>query len=407
MQSVQAKQSPVVKIAIAMVLSVALIAVLVRYAGLIERNLPQRDFIQYWTAATLLTHHSDPYDNISVLELEQKLGYENARPLVLRTPPSSVFMILPLALLSPFWAWATWLAFLVFCLMVGLRVCRRMYVRDNVPANSLTIVAYLFAPVAACVVAGQIGLILMLGVVLFLYLEKDYPFIAGAALISPLAKPHLLSLFWVAFVIWVALRRKFKVASGLLAAFAIANLIALAFDPHIFAHYHAMLVQQNISSEFIPALSGMLRLLFFRQYFWAQFVPMAIAGVWTVLYMRAKWSTWNWREHGPALLVISVFVTPYGWISDEAVLLPAVLQAVVFVYTARNVLQFGTKVALFCFALLDLLLLLILRAQVPFATGIYFWSSLVWFGWYFYARRIHRRFLKSGVKAPVAAQTAS
>lgn len=395
------------KIAITMALSVALIAVLVRYAGLIERNLPQRDLIQYWSAATLLIDHSDPYNNTAVLDLERQHHYDNARPLVVRTPPWSLFMVLPLAFLSPFWAWVASLAVLVFCLMAGLRVCRRMYVRDDVPANSLTIVAYLFAPVAACVVAGQMGLVLMLGMVLFLYFEKDYPFLAGAALMLPLAKPHLLSLFWIAFLIWATLRRNFKVASGLLAAFAIANLIALAFDPHIFAHYHAMLVQQNISSEFIPALSGMLRLLFFRQYFWAQFVPMAIAGVWTVLYMRAKWSTWNWREHGPALLVISVFVTPYGWISDEAVLLPAVLQAVVFVYTARNVLQFGTKVALFCFALLDLLLLLILRAQVPFATGIYFWSSLVWFGWYFYARRIHRRFLKSGVKAPVAAQTAS
>jgi len=390
-----------------MALSVALMAVLARYADRIESKVPQRDSIAYWSAATLLIDHSDAYNNTAVLDLERQHHYENARPLVVRTPPWSLFMVLPLAFLSPFWAWVAWLGVLVFCLMVGLRVCRRMYERDDIPANALTIVAYLFAPVAACVVAGQMGLVLMLGVVLFLYLEKRHPFFAGAALILPLAKPHLLSLFWIAFVIWVAVHRKFKVAAGLLAAFAIANLIALAFDAHIFAHYHAMLVQQNISNEFIPALSGMLRLLFFRQYFWAQFLPMAIAGTWTVLYMRANWSTWNWREHGPALLVISVLVTPYGWITDEAILLPAILQAVVFVYRSRNVLRLGSKMALFSFALLDMLLLLILRAQVPFATGIYFWSSLVWFGWYFYARRSHRRFLKSGVKAPVAAQTAS
>ena len=34
------------------------------------------------------------------------------------------------------------------------------------------------------------------------------------------------------------------------------------------------------------------------------------------------------------------------------------------------------------------MLLLILNAKVPFATGIYFWSSLVWFGWYFFGRRV-------------------
>jgi hypothetical protein len=36
---------------------------------------------------------------------------------------------------------------------------------------------------------------------------------------------------------------------------------------------------------------------------------------------------------------------------------------------------------------LNLLLLGLLIAKVPFATGVYFWSSLVWFGWYVYGRR--------------------
>lgn len=405
MPKVQGKQLVVTRTAIVIVLTVALVAVLAHYASRIQSKLSQRDSIAYWSAAELLIHHSDPYNSASVLDLEGRHGYENPRPLVLRTPPWSLFMILPLAFLSPFWAWVAWLAVLVFCLMAGLRLSRRVYAREDVPTNALTIVAYLFAPVAACVVAGQMGLVLMLGVVLFLYLERDHPFFAGAALIFPLAKPHLLSLFWIVFIIWLLLCRKSKVASGLASAFVIANLVALAFDPHVFVHYRAMLVQQNISHEFIPALSGMLRLFFFRQYFWAQFVPLAVGIVWSLLYVQANWSTWNWREHGPALLVVSVFVTPYEWISDETILLPAMLQAVVFVYTARKVLRLGSKLALFSFALLDMLLLLILRAQVPFSTGIYFWSSLVWFGWYFYARRINRKFLDSGVPASVAAQT--
>ena len=407
MPSLQGKQLVVTRIAILIVLTFALVAVLAHYASRIQSKLPQRDSIAYWSAAELLIHHSDPYNSASVLDLERRHGYENPRPLVLRTPPWSLFMILPLAFFSPFWAWVAWLAVLLLCLMAGLRLCRRMYARDDVPPNALTIVAYLFAPVAACVVAGQMGLVLMLGIVLFLYLEQDHPVFAGAALIFPLAKPHLLSLFWIVFIIWLLLRRKSRVASGLAAAFALANLLAVLFDAHIFVHYHAMLVQQNISDEFIPALSGMLRLFFFRQYFWAQLVPLAAGIVWSLLYVQANWSTWNWREHGPALLVVSVFVTPYEWISDETILLPAILQAMVFVYTARNVLRLSSKLALFSFALLDILLLLILRAQVPFSTGIYFWSSLVWFGWYFYARRVHRKFLNSGVPVSVAAQTVS
>ncbi len=40
------------------------------------------------------------------------------------------------------------------------------------------------------------------------------------------------------------------------------------------------------------------------------------------------------------------------------------------------------------FAGLNALLLLILSFKIPFATGIYFWSSLVWFAFYFYGRRL-------------------
>jgi hypothetical protein len=39
------------------------------------------------------------------------------------------------------------------------------------------------------------------------------------------------------------------------------------------------------------------------------------------------------------------------------------------------------------FACLDGLLLLILLTKIPFATGIYFWSSLVWFWSYIYGQR--------------------
>ncbi len=42
--------------------------------------------------------------------------------------------------------------------------------------------------------------------------------------------------------------------------------------------------------------------------------------------------------------------------------------------------------AILLFLYLDLPLLLIIRAQIQPATETYFWSSLVWFSWYWYAR---------------------
>src|SRR5260370_16704744 len=110
------------------------------------------------------------------------------------------------------------------------------------------------------------------------------------------------------------------------AAFLLANLIALALDPAIFQHYREMLGQEQIGGLFIPALSGMIRALFFRRFFWAQFVPMGLGLLWSARYYWKNRRMWNWRQHGLALLVVSLLTTPYSWMTDEAVLLSALLQ---------------------------------------------------------------------------------
>jgi hypothetical protein len=231
------------------------------------------------------------------------------------------------------------------------------------------------------------GLLLLLGFVLFLWLEPDRPFLAGAALILPFAKPHLLMLFWVGLLVWVIAQKKYAVAAGFASAFTALKTLALAFDPAVFTHFREMLSQATVGNLFIPAVSGVIRLIFFRRMFWVQFVPLGIALLWAAWFGYRHRDHWNWRDHGLALLVVSVLTTPYSWLTDEVVLLPAVLQGVVYIYQSRTSITWRTRVGPGLFASFNALLLLILVFKIPFSTGIYFWSSLVWFGWYFYARR--------------------
>jgi Glycosyltransferase family 87 len=359
---------------------------LILHSPQIRQNVAVRDSIAYWVAGRLLIDHQNPYDYAAALRLEQEQGYKDQRPLVLRTPPWSLFLVAPLGFLVPFWAWVAWIAVSLGCLLTGVRLSMTLYGGGKIPPNLFTIVGYTFAPVPACLVSGQMGLVLMLGVVLFLWWEPKRPLLAGAALVMPFAKPHLLSLFWVVFILWIVLRRKREVAVGFLAALTFAITFAVVLDPQVFQHYREMLHTASIGNEFIPALSGVLRLLFFRRMFWVQFIPVAIGLIWAVRFFAQNASSWDWRQHGPALLVVSVLTTPYEWLSDETVLLPAILQAAAFAYIARGKMRVRTKIALVVFALLDALLLLILKSKVPFSTGIYFWSSLVWFFWYFRAR---------------------
>ena len=375
----------------AVLLTALVVCFLVLHSAQVRKNVAVRDSIAYWAAARLLTTHQNPYDHAAVLTLERSQGYSEDRPLVLRTPPWSLFLVLPLGWLSPFFAWVVWLLTLLACLIVGLRLTRKLYEREFSSQNLFAVVAYTFAPVLACLVSGQMGLVLMLGIVLFLFLQEKHPFWAGAALVLPFVKPHLLSLFWLALAIWVVAKRRSLLALGFASAFVAAIMLALVFDHQVFTHYREMLQVAAIQKEFIPALSGVLRLLFFRRFFWVQFVPLAIGSVWSVQYLFRNWAGWDWRVHGPALLVVSILTTPYEWLSDETVLIPAILQAVALVYAVRKELRPGSKVLLSFLALLNVLLLLILRFKIPFSTGIYFWSSLVWFGFYFYTQKLHRR----------------
>ena len=385
------QNSTKVKTALEVLLGVILTAflafALLKHLPEIRTNVAERDSIAYWSAGRLLLSHQDPYDRQTVLLAESQQGYSHDKPLVLRTPPWSLFMVLPLGFLGPLAAWVLWTAISLGSLLAAMRICWKLYGAPGVPRNLFSLVGYTFAPVPACLVAGQMGLLLLLGLILFLWLERERPFLAGAALMLPFAKPHLLSLFWFVLFFWLIVGKKRPVAVGFGAALLAAISLALLFDPNIFRHYRDMLHQASIGYEFIPALSGVLRLLFLRRMFWAQFIPTVVGLVWAAWFFNRNRQYWDWRRHGPVLLVVSVLTTPYAWLTDEVVLLPAILQGVAFVYQTRANMKISTRLFLLGFALLDGLLLLILRFKIPFSTGIYFWSSLVWFAWYVYARR--------------------
>lgn len=375
---------------IAILIRVALVGTLlyVLAAGTpqIREALTHRDFVQYWAAAKLLLHRTNPYDPDAEIQLQRSQGLPGTKALIIRLPPWSLPMMLPLGVVGFYPAWVLWMTLLVAALLTSIRLCWRMFSRDDTRwlRSRVFLAGYVFAPVLACLVAGQIGLFLLLGVVLFLHFEKSRPLLAGFALLLPLAKPHLLVLFWCVLACWMLVERRWRILAGLLAALTVATGVAVALDPGVFAHYSAhALSNAAIQTEFIPALAGVLRLLFLRQAFWAQFIPLAIGLIWSVWFYAVNRQRWNWRDHGMAVMVVSVLTTPYGWLTDEVILMPVILQAAIFVMAngQRNRLW-----PIILFAGLNGLLLMMIVFQVPFASGMYFWSSVVWFGWYYYGR---------------------
>jgi len=357
----------------------------------IRSKLSKRDFPDYWAAGRLLLQRQNPYDQTGFLA-SRNLPMNQALPL--RMPPWSLPMLLPLGLLSPFQAWLLWTALSVGSLLFTIDFCWKTFGKEAFRPQ-FRLMGYVFAPILCCLVVGQIGLVLLLGMVLFLKFEPTRPFVAGIALLLPFAKPHLLATFWLALLIWCVPRKKsWRVAAGLAVAVLSATGIALAFDPDVLLHYAEMLQRVPINKELIPSLPGMLRALFFRREFWVQFVPMALGAAWCIWYSLKNRARWDWHVHGLTVLVVSILTTPYEWFTDEAILLPAILQAAAWIFAAKDA-PWANRIALLAFTLLNGFLLLMVVLLVPLRSGLYFWSSLLWFGWYAYGLR--RRSVRPGV----------
>ena len=77
-----------------------------------------------------------------------------------------------------------------------------------------------FAPALACLLAGQISLFALLGLVLFLRLHKTRPLLSGVSLWLCALRPHLFLPFCVVLILWIIATRSYKILLGALAALA-------------------------------------------------------------------------------------------------------------------------------------------------------------------------------------------
>jgi hypothetical protein len=325
-----------------------------------------RDFISYWAAGHQLMHRANPYDPVAIPQLEHMAGTDG-RPYFMRNPPTAFFIALPLGLVGARMGAVLWSLALVAALMFSVR---SLWVLNGRPEGRVHLVSYCFAPVMACLLAGQIGIFLLLGMVLFLRFHQTRPELAGASVLLCALKPHLFLPFAVAVCAWAIHRRAYRLMLGASSALAAAGCLGYALDPHGWSHYATMAAQAKLQNEFIPTLSLMFRLLIHPQWVWLQFVPVTLACVWAARRYIDCREQWNWLGHGLQLLLISLLVAPYAWFSDEAIALPAVLCALYSrMRSGRSLLPFSCVLGV---ALVEVL------CGVKLNSAFYIWTTPAW-----------------------------
>jgi Glycosyltransferase family 87 len=369
-------KKPVRVFAAAAIVAAGLCFVLALYIlGLSDKNAAGRDFISYWATGQLLVHGRNPYDFQEVRSLELAEGRDPAEPLLMmRNPPVAFFVALPLGLVSPKTGLILWLFVLIGGLSLSILL---IWILNGRPDNRYHLLGFLFAPALACFQAGQFGIFLLLGLVLFLYFHRTRPFLAGATLLLCSLKPHLFFPFCAVLLLWSVTRRNFRILAGFAAALLASCALSYALDRNAWAQYSYMMHAGGALDEVVPALSVYLRRLIDPHAVWLQFVPEASACLWAVWYFWTRRDRWNWLDHGLLVLLVTAVCTPFGWLTDESMQLPAVLTGVYCALNARR--------SLWPLAVIAGAALIELFCRVEIITPYYLWTTPAWLGWYLYA----------------------
>lgn len=343
---------------------------------LLRGNGVDRDYIEYWAQGQLLGAHGNPYDPAAILRVERQAGYPGAVPRFSYSPPVALPLVLPLGYCGARTGLLLWLLAEMTCLILSVRL---LWILNGRSPGMVHLLAFAFPPVIACLMAGQLSLFFLLGLVLFLSLHRRHPWLAGAFLMPFALKPHLILPFAVALAVWVALRRAYAIVGGFAIALAASCAASVLLDGHAWMQYRAMMKTTGVLDIFIPALAVQLRFLVDRNAAWIQFLPEAGACLWAAWYAIARRASWDWTRHGLLVLLAGAVCTPYGWFYDDALQLPAVLFGVYCALQARR--------TLLPLALAMMVALIEVLAKVSLYSPWYLWTTPAWLAWYLYSTR--------------------
>lgn len=339
-------------------------------------NIAENDFISYWAAGQQLVQHGNPYDGDAILRHQQSVGFADNRPFFMRNPPYGFFLALPLGFVGAKAGAVLWSLALVAALMGSIRM---LWIMHGRPSGRLHLLGYCFPPTLACLLTGQIGMFILLGVVLFLYLHDSRPYVAGVALLLCIVKPHLFLPFGIVLISWIVARKTYRILGGALAALIASVVLSFFLDPAGWSHYAHMVRASAIQHEFIPTISLMFRLVVHRNLVWLQFGPAFAGCVWGLWYYWTRRERWNWMDHGSLLLIVSVLVAPYAWFTDQVILIPALLQAT---YLTRS----QSVIATLAMATV-VEEIVVFRGAPLMHSAIHIWTVPIWLAWYLYAVR--------------------
>ena len=285
------------------------------------------DFVEYWAAGSLNLAGQNPYDPALMFELERSVGYPGGRALMMLNPPPVLTLVMPFSLLPYRQASVLWLLLNSAVLIWSCTILWGLAGGSRQKRWVAYLCGVLFVPSLFALLLGQISILLLLGIALFLRFIRDGRMVAaGAATTLLLVKPHIVYLVGFALVAWWLRTRDWRVILGV-ALGGIGCLVPLAFNPEVYAQFLELTRVESLTHFSTSTLGTLLRLAAGDpNRFGLQFVPMVLGLAYLATRLRRnRFAEWDWEREMPMLVVVSVATAAYGWAFDQVVLLVAAI----------------------------------------------------------------------------------
>ncbi len=288
------------------------------------------DFAAYWASGCLLLEGDNPYSAEKLFILEKSIGWTRESPLIPYNPPWGMAFILPFCLKNYEMGKLIWLIFHLLLIFVSSILFLRFYLPAKLCSPWMILVVFTFAPIHIMLIKGQVASLVLLGIILFLWLERTQKFfLAGFATILIAVKPHIVFLFWPILILWIFTKGRWSYLIGWGFALFTSLMVALFFNRSILAQYLDLLINQSPSIKWAThSIGTLLRIVL--QNPWLQFFPAFLGILWIFLYWRKYRNDWVWSEHMPFVLLASLISAVYVWAFDFVLLLPAIIQALAY-----------------------------------------------------------------------------
>jgi hypothetical protein len=357
--------------------SVTIALVLVGTIVSILGNYPAgtSDFIEYWASGKQLLGHGNPYSANDIGNLEHSAGFLKDDPLIMWNPPYALPLTLLPGLFEAKLAHRIWLLMLAFYLLLSIKLVSNMNDRGK---TWIPLFACSFGPALICLLVGQMSVLVLLGLVLFLYFNQDHPVFAGASLWLCLLKPQLFVPCMLVMFAWIITTKRYAILVGAIAMLVAATATAYFFDPLVFQHYTQMIHTTRLGLT-IPCLSIIFRKIVSPTSVWVQYIPAIAGSLWALNYFRIHRKGWDWKEQGLLLILVSVMVAPYTWLLDQAILIPSLI---------HGATKTTSPVLIAVLALANTAVCIGVVGSESVLHSLYFvWTAPFWLAWYLFAVR--------------------